>query len=162
MNLLGLLMRSSKWTVVLAGAAGLAGGAGSVGLLALIHAALSRDGTSPAPLVWGFAGLCLAVLLARVASQALLIRLAPGSVFRLSTHLSRQVLAAPLRDLEQVGPHRLLTALTEDVPAIAAALFGVPILGVNVAILLCCLAYLGWLSPTLLAGVLGFLAVGVL
>src|SRR5262249_27441413 len=67
-----------------------------------------------------------------------------------------------LRDLEQAGPHRLLAALTEDVPAIASALLGVPILGVNVAILLCCLAYLGWLSPLLLLGVLGFLAVGVL
>lgn len=162
MNLLQLLLRSSRWIVILAGAAGLAGGAGSVGLIALIHAALRREGASPRLLVWGFVALCLAVLLTRVVSQALLIRLAQGSVFRLCTDLSRQILVVPLRDIETVGPHRLLAALTEDVPAIAGALFGVPILCVNVAILLCCLAYLGWLSPLLLVGVLGFLTVGVL
>jgi putative ATP-binding cassette transporter len=148
--------------VILAGAAGLAGGAGSVGLIALIHAALRREGASPRLLVWGFVALCLAVLLTRVVSQALLIRLAQGSVFHLCTDLSRQILVVPLRDIETVGPHRLLAALTEDVPAIAGALFGVPILCVNVAILLCCLAYLGWLSPLLLVGVIVFLTVGVL
>jgi putative ATP-binding cassette transporter len=162
MNLVRLLLRSSRWTVVLAVAAGLAGGAASVGLIALIHAALGREDAPSALLVWGFTGTCLAVLFTRVTSQALLIRLAQGSVFRLYTHLSRQILAVPLRQLEKLGTHRLLAALTEDVPAIAGALLGVPILCVNVAILLCCLLYLGWLSPLLLLGVVGFLVVGVL
>jgi putative ATP-binding cassette transporter len=162
MNLLGLLLRSSGWTVILAGLTGLAGGAGSVALLALIHAGLTREEGSTGLLGAGFAGLCLGVLLARIASQVLFIRLGQGSVFRLYTHLGRQILSVPLRDLEQVGPHRLLAALTEDVPAIAAALLGVPIVCINLAILLCCLGYLGWLSPVLFLGVLGFLIVGVL
>lgn len=136
--------------------------AGSVGLIALIHAALSREDASPDLLVWGFVGLCLAVLLSRVVSHFLLIRLAQGSVFHLCTDLSRKILAVPLRDVETFGTHRLLATLAEDVPTIASALFGVPILCVNAAILLCCLAYLGWLSPLLLIGVLGFLIVGVL
>src|SRR5215212_6327675 len=55
-----------------------------------------------------------------------------------------------------------MATLTEDVPAIANALTGLPVLCVNAAILLCCFAYMGWLSPVLLVGVLGFLAVGVL
>jgi putative ATP-binding cassette transporter len=162
MNLLGLLLRSSRWTVILASVTGLAGGAGSVALLALIHAALTREEGSTGLLGAAFAALCLGVLLTRIASQALLIRLGQGSVFRLYTHLGRQILSVPLRDLEQVGAHRLLAALTEDVPAIAAALLGVPIVCINLAILLCCLGYLGWLSPVLLVGVLGFLIAGVL
>jgi putative ATP-binding cassette transporter len=83
-------------------------------------------------------------------------------VFRLCTNLCRQILAVPLRDIETVGTHRLLATLTEDVKAITDALFGVPILCVNTAILLCCLIYLGCLSPLLLVGVLVFLVVGVL
>jgi putative pyoverdin transport system ATP-binding/permease protein len=162
MNLVQLLLRSSRRTVVLAVAAGLAGGACSVGLIALIQVALGSDGPSAGRLVWGFAGLCLAVLLTRAASQALLIRLAQESVSQLYEHLSREILAVPLREFEKVGSHRLLAVLTEDVPAIAGALVGVPIVGVNAAILLCCLLYLGWLSPLLLIGVLGFLVVGVL
>ena len=159
MNLLRLLLRSSKWTVLLAAAAGLAGGAASVGLIALIQVALAREGTSSGMLL-AFAGLCLAALFARIASQALMIRLAQGSTYRLYVHLSRQILAVPLRQIEKVGTHRLLAALTEDVPAIAGALLGAPVLCVNAAILVCCLAYLGWLSPPLLLGVLGFLALG--
>jgi putative ATP-binding cassette transporter len=163
MNLLGLLLRSSRWTVILASVTGLAGGVGSVGLIALIHLALSQEGARTAPLLaGGFAGLCLLVLLTRIVSQALLIRLAQGSVFCLYMHLSRQILAVPLRQLEEIGPHRLLATLTEDVPAITAALLGVPILCVNAAILLCCLGYLGWLSPLLLVGVVIFLILGVL
>src|SRR5579875_3454225 len=76
MNLLRLLLRSSKWTVLLACAVGFAGGAGSVGLLALIHAALNGKEASPGLLIWGGVVLCLAVLLTRVISQSLLIRLA--------------------------------------------------------------------------------------
>lgn len=125
--------------MILACAVGFAGGAGSVGLLALIHAALTWKEASPDLVIWGFVVLCLVVLLTRVISQSLLIRLAQGSVFRLCTNLCRQILAVPLRDIETVGFHRLLTALTEDVPAIAGAFFGVPILCVNAAILLCCL-----------------------
>src|SRR5262245_29029527 len=150
MNLVRLLLRSSRRTVLLAVAAGLAGGAASVGLIALIHAALNRDGPGAGPLAWGFAGLCLVVLLTRVASQALLIRLGQGSVFRLHTGLSRRILDVPLGRLERFGTHRPLAVLTDDVPVIGQALLGLPILCVNAAILLCCLVYLAWLSPPLL------------
>jgi putative ATP-binding cassette transporter len=162
MNLARLVLRSSMGTMILAVLAGLAGGAGSVGLLALIHVTLYQDDTSGESLAWGFTGLCLAALLARVASQVLLIRLGQGSALRLYTHLSRQILAAPLRQLEKLGAHRLLTALTEDVPATTSAFLGLPVLCVNAAIMLCCLAYLAWLAPVLFLGVLGFLVVGVL
>jgi putative ATP-binding cassette transporter len=176
MNLVRLLLSTSRWTVLLAVAVGLAGGAASVGLIALIHAALNRSvglialihaalnrgNPNAGALAWGFAGLCLVVLLTRIVSQALLIRLAQGSVFRLHTGLSRRILEVPLGRLERIGAHRLLAVLTDDVPALGHALLGVPILCVNAAILLCCLVYLGWLSPLLLAGVLGFLVVGIL
>ncbi|HEY1379548.1 MAG TPA: cyclic peptide export ABC transporter [Gemmataceae bacterium] len=162
MNLVRLLLASSRRTAVLALAAGLVGGASGVGLIAVIQIALSRDGASVGWLVVGFAALCLVALVTRVVSQALLVRLAQDSVFRLYIDLSRQMLAVPLRQFETIGTHRLLAALTEDVPAIAAALTGIPIACVNGAVLLCCLAYLGWLSPPLLLGVLGFLALGVL
>jgi putative ATP-binding cassette transporter len=162
MNLVRLLLGSSKRTMLLAVAAGLAGGAGSVGLLALIHVALSQPDTSVKRIAWVFAGLCLAVLFARVASQLLLIRLGQDSALRLYTHLSRRILATPLRHLEKLGLPRLLTALTEDVPATTSAFLGVPVLCVNAAIVLCCLAYLAWLAPGLFLGVLGFLGVGVL
>jgi putative pyoverdin transport system ATP-binding/permease protein len=162
MSLVLLLLRSSTGTIVLAVVAGLAGGAGSVGLLALIHRALSREDVPGGLLVWGFAELGVSVLAARIVSQVLLIRIGQSSALRLCTHLSGQILATPLRQLEKLGIPRLLAALTEDVPAMTSAFLGVPVLCVNAAIVLCCLVYLAWLAPTLFLVVLGFLAAGVL
>jgi putative ATP-binding cassette transporter len=161
MNLVQLLLNASRGTVTLAVAAGLAGGAGSVGLLVLIQAALSRGDRPTFSLAGGFATLCLVVLLTKVASQALLIRLSQGAVFRLYERLSRQVLATPLRALEEIGAPRLLASLTEDVPVIAGAFVSLPVLCINGVVVACCLGYIGWLSLTALLAVLCFLALGV-
>jgi putative ATP-binding cassette transporter len=145
-----------------AAVAGLVAGAGGVGMIALIQHALAGDDHGAGRLAWRFAGLCLVVLFTRVASQALLVRLAQRSAFQLYVRRSRAIVALPQRQLERIGSHRLLATLTEDVPAVANALLGLPILAVNAAILLSCFAYMGWLSPVLLVVVLCFLAVGVL
>ncbi len=162
MSLIRLLLRGSRWTVFVATAAGFVAGAAGVGLIALIQQTLASDNLRPRQAAWSFAGLCLLVLLTRASSQALLIRLSQRSVNGLYVRLSRAIMALPLRQIETLGTHRLLATLTEDVPAIAAALLGLPILGINSAILICCFGYMGWLSPLLLAGVLGFLVLGVL
>src|SRR5947209_5419304 len=158
MNLLRLLIRTSGRSVALAVAVGLAGGLASAGLIALIQHALA--GQTAGPMIAAFAGLCGVVLITKIASQALLIRLGHQAVHDLYLHLSRRVLAVPLRALEEFGPHRVLALLTEDVPVIANALLGVSILGINLAILLCCLVYLAWLSPPVFAGLFLFLAGG--
>jgi putative ATP-binding cassette transporter len=158
MNLFRLLLRTSGRSVALAVAIGLAGGLASAGLIALIQHALA--GNTSGPLVAAFAGLCGVVLITKIASQALLVRLGHQAVHDLYLHLSRRVLSVPLRALEEFGPHRVLALLTEDVPVIANALLGVSILGINLAILLCCLLYLAWLSPLVFAGLLVFLVGG--
>jgi putative ATP-binding cassette transporter len=158
MNLLRLLIRTSGQSVALAVAIGFAGGLASAGLIALIQHALS--GQTAGPIVAAFAGLCGVVLVTKIASQALLVRLGHQAVHDLYLHLSRQVLAVPLRALEEFGPHRVLALLTEDVPVIANALLGVSILGINIAILACCLAYLAWLSPVVFGWLSAFLVFG--
>ena len=158
MNLLRLLLRTSGRAVALAVAIGLAGGLASAGLIALIQHALA--GQTTGMIVAAFAGLCGVVLVTKIASQALLVRLGHQAVHDLYLHLSRRVLAVPLRALEEFGPHRVLALLTEDVPVIANALLGVSILGINLAILLCCLLYLAWLSPVVFAGLMVFLVGG--
>jgi putative ATP-binding cassette transporter len=160
MNLLRLLLRTSGWSVALAVAIGLLGGLASAGLIALIQHALA--GQTAAPIVAAFAALCLVVLLTKVGSQALLVRLGHQAVHDLYLHLSRRVLAVPLRALEEFGPHRVLALLTEDVPVIANALLGVSILGINIAILACCLAYLAWLSLVVFGWLAGFLVFGTI
>jgi putative ATP-binding cassette transporter len=162
MRLIAFILRESWLAVLLAALAGGAAGVASVGLLGLIHTALAQGGTATSGMVAGFTGLCLVILAGRTASQALLVRLGQGAVYRLSTGMSRRVLAAPLRHLEELGPPRILAALTEDAIAIALAFNLLPVIGINSAIAICCLGYLAWLSFPVFAVVAAFLSLGAL
>src|SRR5262249_24313875 len=122
MNLLAFLLRLSWKGVVLAILAGVISGVSSVGLVAVVHGALGQGIPPPAGLGWAFAVLCVVVLASKTASLTLLIRLSQESVTRLCLNLSRRILAAPLRHLEELGPHRLLATLTNDVFALVQAL----------------------------------------
>lgn len=160
MKLLHFLMSRSRRTVLLALLVGVVSGGSNTALIALINAAL-RNGEPTAALVWSFVGLCLVLPLAKFASELLLTGLGQGALLQLRLQLSRQIVAAPLRYLEDLGPHRLLATLVEDVPVVTNALLAIPILCINVAIVVAGLVYMGWLSPPLLAFVLLFVSVGV-
>lgn len=156
------LLRRSRWKLAGAVIAGAISGLGLAALIALINTALSSPRDELAPLVPAFVALCGVVFVARTVSEGMLVRLSQRLIAALRSELARQVLASPLRHLEQQGPHRLLAALTEDVQKIASLLTRLPTFCINSAVALGCFAYLGWLSwPLMLIGLLGLgLAVG--
>jgi putative ATP-binding cassette transporter len=162
MNLVRFILRASWPTVLLASLAGLVSAAASVGLLGLLHTSLGRGAPPTAGLIGGFAGLGLLTLVSRTASQALLVRLGQGALYRLCTGMSRRVLAAPLRHLEELGQPRILAALTEDTIALALAFNVLPLIGISAAVVACCMAYLAWLSPPAFAATSAFLMLGAL
>ncbi|HEV2736319.1 MAG TPA: ABC transporter transmembrane domain-containing protein, partial [Longimicrobiaceae bacterium] len=162
MKLLFLLLRKSPVLVVLAICAGVVSGASNAGLLALMNTAIH----TPRPwthqgLVWQFVGLCLVLPTARAFSTYILTTLGQNTVLELRVQLSRRILAAPLLRLEEIGSHRLLAALTQDVHTIVMAMQALPLLFVHGTVVVGSLIYLGWLSWKVLVIVLGFLVVGV-
>jgi len=159
MRLISFLLRYSRGLVTLAILASVVSGASNAGLIALINSAISGNRFSATHLVWMFAGLCLLLPLARFIAQVVLTHLSQKATFDLRMRLSRQILSAPLRRLEEMGPHRLLAALTEDVQVITSTLANIPIICMHAVILISCVIYLGFLSWTLLLAVLGFMAV---
>lgn len=161
MHLFKFLLRISWRTVVIAILLGVVSGASSTGLLALINTKLDHGQLSATTLLWSFVGLCVLVPVTRFSSEALLIRLGQGAICNLRLQMSRRILAAPLRHLEELGAHRLLATLTDDIPAITNALTFIPIFCINVVIVVGCLVYLGWLSLPVLLAVLGFMVVGI-
>lgn len=134
-------------------------GACNAGLIALVNAALNKSTTSTAILVVGFAGLGLGKIASGFLSQIMLARFAQGTIATLRQDLIRRILRVPLRHLEEVGPSKLLVALTDDILNITQALLGLPVLAVNLSILLGGAAYLGYLSWKVLL-TLCFLIVG--
>jgi putative pyoverdin transport system ATP-binding/permease protein len=161
MNLLAILFKTSWRKTLLALAASSLGGFAIAGLLALINNTLARLGSGGAQLAWGFFGLCLLVLGARILSSTLLVRLSQSTLASLREQLSRRILAAPLRKMEEVGKHRVLTALTEDVATVADVFSWLPVLCMNLAVITGCLAYMVWLAWPLLLATLALLSVGI-
>jgi putative ATP-binding cassette transporter len=150
----------ARTSFVLIVALGAIGGLSNTALIAVINERLAGD-RARETLVWAFVGLCLLMPVSRFLSNVLLIRLAQRSVYSVRMEISRRILAAPLRQLEGLGSHRLLASLTDDVGAISGALVSVPLLCMYSTIVLGCLGYMAWLSPLGLAIVLGFMAVGL-
>jgi putative ATP-binding cassette transporter len=161
MKLLSFLMKYSPASVVTAALAGVVSGACNALLLALFNYALRDDAQRTSLLVWAFAALCVFLPVTRYVSEMLLTRLAQDALFDLRLRLSRQILAAPQRHLEELGAHRLLTALTDDVPAITNTLVVFPLLAINFAVAVSGLIYLGLLSWVVLLAVLVMLVIGV-
>lgn len=161
MNLFKFLFRCSKGSLAVAVLVGIVSGIGSAALMALINKRLSTADRSVPELAATFAVLVLIVLVSNLASRLLLNRLAESAAYELRLHLCRQVLDAPLRHLEETGAHKILAALTQDINTITGALLAMPVVCINLTIVVGCMIYLGWLSMSVLAGLVAFLLVAL-
>ena len=141
---------------------GFISGASNAVLLAMISHLLSSVAPASSQFIIIFFAICIILPVTRFASEAMLIGLSSNATLELRMRLSRQILSAPLRHLEKLGPHRLLATLTQDIPTIGNTLVNIPILCLHVSIVLGCLIYLGWLSWPIFLGVIGFIVIGVL
>jgi putative pyoverdin transport system ATP-binding/permease protein len=161
MKLISFLARYSPWTITMAILAGIISGASNAALLAIFNATLKKQGAAESAVILGFVALCLFLPLTRFISEVSLTRLAQGALFDLRLRFSRRILAAPLRHLEAIGPHRLMVTLADDIPVITNTLTIMPVLCINIAIAVSGLVYLGFLSRTVLLIVLGFVTLGI-
>jgi putative pyoverdin transport system ATP-binding/permease protein len=152
------LLRRSWRLFALAMAAGVVGGLASAGVIAMIQTAVG--GGFGAASVAAFAGLAVLSVVSKGLSETLLTRLGQHAVADLRVQLSRRILDAPLRRLEELGGHRLLATLNDDTSVISQAYVALPLVCVQAATALGCLVYLGWLSRWALAAVAAAMVVG--
>jgi putative pyoverdin transport system ATP-binding/permease protein len=162
MKIFTFMMKYSRGIVILSIIAGLISGISNTGLVALVHNILGQGNNRPEFLVFAYIGLCLLLPLARFTSQILLTQLSQKGIFELRLQMSRQILSAPLRRLEEVGSARIMSSLTDDLFIITTTLISVPVLCMQLAVVLGCLAYMAWLSWTAFLTVLVFMALGIL
>jgi putative pyoverdin transport system ATP-binding/permease protein len=161
MKLLPFLINYSRRIALVALFTGILSGICNAAFIAVINAAL-KDPESPSPLLFkSFLALCLALPVTRLISELLLTRMGQKALMNLRLRLSRQILGAPLRYLEELGAHRLLAALVDDIPVITNALVAIPTLSINIAVIVAGLVYLGWLSFGLLLMLLSFVTLGI-
>lgn len=161
MTLLAMLTRRARGALGLAATCGALGGAASTAFLALVNHRLGHTAAAAPGFAAAFAAVSAAMLATYVGSRWILIRLLQREIHRVRLELSRQLLAAPLHQLEHIGTARLVTILTEDVSAIAGALGVLPSIAINGVITLGVLVYLGVLSAILFGLVLVLLGLAV-
>ncbi|MBZ4423228.1 cyclic peptide export ABC transporter [Myxococcus sp. RHSTA-1-4] len=161
MNVFSLLLRASRGNFALAVVLGFISGASSAQLIALINDALAHEGPLERWQVLTFVGVVLLALVSRCASQMLLTRLNVGTLYELRMRLSRRILSAPLRSLEQVGGARVLAALQEDAIAVNQGLAHLPTVVISAATILGCLLYLAWLSAWVFGAMMGVVVLGL-
>lgn len=165
-QLFGVLLKWSKGIerararVVLAAIAGTIAGLASTALLGAINRILLTDASGK--VIWVFISLCIFVPVGGFCSQVLLARLTAQASYDLRMRLSRQVLVAPYRLLEQLGIPRILAAITEDVPVVTTAISNLPLLTTQFTIIAGCMLYLAWLSWALLLWLSAAMVVGIL
>jgi len=106
--------------------------------------------------------MCFVLPIARFSSEVLLVKLTTKASLTLRMHLCRQILSAPMRLLEELGSHRLLATLTDDIPAITNALITLPLLFMHIALVIGSLVYLGWLSTEILVWLIVLMIVGII
>jgi putative ATP-binding cassette transporter len=137
-------------------------GVGYTLLIALIKSSLSGGLFAQSKLIWSFVALCLAIPLCAFASQLVLLYLTGKSSYELRVQLSRQILSAPLQQLEKLGQPRLLATISEDIGRVIELVTLLPQTLTQLAMIAGCLAYLGWLDWRLLLIMIGYMAVGLL
>src|SRR4029079_5249537 len=162
MKLLSFLIKYAPGSVALAVVFGVISGASNAAMLALFNSVLRGSGVSRTTLLWWFIALCVFLPLTRYASEMLLTRLSQDALMNLRMRLCRQILSAPLRHLEELRAHRLLTVLADDVSIITGTLVGFPLLCINIAVAIGGLVYLGLLSWVMLLAVLGLMVIGII
>ena len=151
MGVLTSILRPARTLVILSTLAGVVSGVSGVALIALVQEATGGgQPANPARLAAMFAGLCLLAASTRLLAQSATIRLAHGASSALAIRVCRGVLQLPLERFEAIDHAKLLAVLTEDIGVVANTLAGFPLATLNMAIVVVCLGYIGWMAPAVL------------
>lgn len=161
MKLIYFIVKRSRAIFLWATISGVISGICTSGLLGAINFALNGNQVLSAKNIGIFAVLAAAVPAARITSEMLLTHLGQNALLSLRMEVSRLLLNQPLRRLEELGSHRILAVLLDDIPNVTGFLSVVPLLCINTAVVIACLVYLNWLSPRLFAIMLVFMLIGI-
>jgi putative ATP-binding cassette transporter len=107
-----------------------------------------------------FVALCIGAVVCQILSRAIIGSIGRRAVLSLRVELFRRIMAAPLADIERIGPSRLAMTFTEDIGRIAAIVPNLVVLCTNITLIIAFLIYLGWLSVAKLEVILLAIAVG--
>lgn len=156
------VFRYSKLALLLSAATSLLSGACNVYLLTMVGTAINRMPHLPPGYGFRFGAFLLLTFASSIAAQLLSVHLTASLAARIRMQLSRAIMDSPLRNLEEIGTHKIIAVLTQDAGSIAQAALQVSQFGMNGTIVLCCLGYLAYVSLSVFVAIVLMLPVSVL
>lgn len=151
MELLRVVYRQYRWPFLAVMALTLASAALGIGIIAFINLRLMTAAGNPLTVLPEFLGLLALLMAVTLGSQLALTTLGHHFVFRLRGQLVKRILDTHIERVEQLGSAALLASLASDIRNITVAFVRLPELVQGVILTLGSAAYLGWLSPQMLA-----------
>lgn len=151
MNLIIFLIRYSPAMFLMGMLAALISGLSRAGFIVLTTRLLLQR-THPSTMsVWLLVTMCLLMPVSRLLSQLIVLRIVQQSMYHFVLRLTKNILSAPLRTLEEMGPHQLQAILTTDAATLTDSLASFPEIFLNLTMLAGCLVYLGMMSGLVLS-----------
>ncbi|WP_347331915.1 cyclic peptide export ABC transporter [Marinimicrobium locisalis] len=159
--MLAYLIRQSRPLLMAASAASVISGICGVLMISRINVAITTEHHSKA-LIWSFFGLIVLLMLCRILSSALFERLAQHAMAELRRYISGRVLAAELRQLEEIGSAKIHSALSEHCSSVVQFFVTLPSLLNNSVAVVGCMAYMALLSWQIFLAALVMVGLGSL
>lgn len=162
MELLRVVFRDYRWPFIGVMVLSLASAGLGVGVIAFINQRLIESVGPPAEVLPQFLGLIVLLLAITLGAQLALTLLGHHFVYGLRGRLIKRILDTDIERLEQLGSAHLLASLSSDIRNITIAFVRLPELVQGVILTLLSVAYLAWLSPSMLAVIAVWILVTVL
>jgi putative ATP-binding cassette transporter len=139
------LIQQSRLLLLTASTASIVSGICGVLMISRINIALTSEAHSTA-LIWSFFGLIVVLVLSRTLSSVLFEYLAQHAMARLRHYISGRVLAAELRELEEIGAANVYSALSSHCASVVQFFVTLPSLLNHSVVVIGCMVYMLLLS----------------
>ena len=150
MTLLRLVLRDYRAAFIAVMAASIASAALGIGVIAFINARLIETGDHALSALPQFFGLIALLLAVSLAAQLGLTWLGHRFVLDLRTRLVKRILDTDIERIEALGSASLLASLSADIRNVTIAFVRLPELVQGTILTVASIAYLAWLSPSIL------------
>ncbi len=162
MELLRVVFKQYRWPFMGVIILSLASAALGIGLIAFINIKLIETTHASMAVLPQFLGFLVLLMVVTLGSQLALTTLGHHFVYQLRGQFIKRIMDTDIERIEKIGNAQLLASLSSDIRNITLAFVRLPELLQGIILTLGCAAYLGWLSPKMLAVTTVWLVVTIL
>ena len=146
-----------KWYLIIAVPMSIALGIASMSVIAIISDTVGGGLANLDVSVGVFFTAILVLFALGLINDFFLSKMAADVNYDMQINMIRRVIATPLPQLEHIGLAKVVASLTEDMDTAVRFFHVMPLMFINIALVLCGIAYMAYLSLQLLVIVLGFM-----